>query len=253
LMLAATCLLFVSCRNKADREYMSAKVNMGNGTVHSWVKTDYTGKPKSVGLTMTSSALDGLPTSGPGHELHNAFELPLFPSAARLTPFNHIVINWNPGGHQPIPPYGTPHFDFHLYMMSSAERKKIPAVDSANPGAFAKFPPVAYLPAGYVTPPPHIASEAKMGIHWINTNAPEVKGTGPFSYHFIYGSYDGKVNFIEPMITLDTFRAMSDFKEAVPRPEKVAITGYYPTLVHIFQEDGNYVMSFEEMEYRTGE
>lgn len=246
------CVALFSCGNKKDREFRSAEMTMGNGKVFSWIITDYTGKPKSLGFTLNASALDGLPVHGPGHEHHNEFELPLLPWAASKTPFNHIVINWNPDGHIPNPPYGLPHFDFHFYMITSSERMSIGtwSTDSVRQG---KLPSLDYLPPHYINPPGSIASDAEMGNHWIDTLSPEVAKTGPFTYHFVYGTYNGRVNFIEPMITMDYFRSITDFDGPVPRPAKVDRSGYYPTTIHIYQKDGNYIMSLGDMEYRNSE
>ncbi len=42
----------------------------------------------------------------------------------------------------------------------------------------------------------------QMGAHWVDVTSPELNGS-TFAQTFIYGSYDGQVNFYEPMITLD--------------------------------------------------
>jgi hypothetical protein len=240
----------VSCKKKMDREYKSAEIDMANGKASSWVLTDYTGKPKSVGITLSAAALDGLPATGAGHELHNEKQLPLLPWAASKTPFNHIVINWNPEGHgPPNNPYLPPHFDFHFYMMTSAERMTIP-VYSVTPAGFNNVPAAAYLPANYVRPGPE--GEPNMGAHWIDTTSPELNGS-PFTETFVYGTYNSRVNFMEPMITQTFLKNTTDFSRAIPRPAKVQISAYYPQTLHVYQKDGNYIIALENMEYRTAE
>lgn len=49
---------------------------------------------------------------------------------------------------------------------------------------------------------PAQASVPKMGLHWIDTNSPELSPRNqPFTATFIIGSWDGKVIFDEPMVT----------------------------------------------------
>ena len=56
-----------------------------------------------------------------GHELD--FDVP--DNIAAATPFEHIVINWNPHGHPPPEIYSVPHFDFHFYTQTRADREAI--------------------------------------------------------------------------------------------------------------------------------
>jgi hypothetical protein len=39
-----------------------------------------------------------------------------FPIQARDTPFQYIMFDWNPNGHEPEGIYDKPHFDFHFYI-----------------------------------------------------------------------------------------------------------------------------------------
>jgi hypothetical protein len=100
-------------------------------------------------------------------------------------------------GHPPPGIYSVPHFDFHFYKMPLAERLAIPPYPQAM-AAFNNNPLPGYLPTAYVKAP---AGEAKMGAHWMDVTSPEFNGQ-PFTHTFVYGSYDGKVNFLEPMATL---------------------------------------------------
>lgn len=223
---------------------------MGNGEVFSWVKFDAEGNPLSLGLSMTESALDGLPSSGPGHQHQNSFELPLPPTIVSKTPFTHAFINWNPEGHEPKQIYAAPHFDFHFYTISSAERKAIPSFIQDSTG-FKNKPAAEYFPPNYFNPGA-IASDAQMGTHWIDMNTPELSGS-PFTETFVYGSYAGKVNYIEPMITHSYFKSLTNWSRNVPRPAKVQISGFYPKRLTVTRTNGYYTMSLEDFEFRKAE
>jgi hypothetical protein len=67
-----------------------------------------------------------------------------------------------------------------------------------------------------------------MGAHWIDPNASELKGQ-PFIKTFLYGNYDGKLIFFEPMITKSFFETKTNITEYIKLPQKYAKPGYYPT------------------------
>jgi hypothetical protein len=62
-----------------------------------------------------------------------------------------------------------------------------------------KLPPAGYLPANYFPTPGGIP---RIGKYWLVENAPELRGI-PFTKTSLYGSYNGKVMFYEPMITCE--------------------------------------------------
>jgi hypothetical protein len=73
-----------------------------------------------------------------------------------------------------------------------------------------------------------------MGLHWIDTNSPELPPRNqPFTATFIIGSWDGKVIFDEPMITRDFILAQRDAATAsdrvipVPAAQRYAPAGFY--------------------------
>jgi hypothetical protein len=75
--------------------------------------------------------------------------------------------------------------------------------------------------------PPAQASVPKMGLHWTDTNSPELPPRNqPFTATFIIGSCDGKVIFDEPMITRAFILAQRDAAtasdEVIPSPPRSA-------------------------------
>lgn len=251
LTVSAAIISTTSCKKKEEKPnlggtFTASEITMGNGKIHSWTKLDDEGNPTSIGFTLNDAALTGLKSDTahtPGNEVE--YELAL-PSQASKTPFTHIVVDWNPAGHEPVPIYGAPHFDFHFYTMSSEDRKKIPPFEVDSTG-FKKYPAADYLPANYINPGGGVP---EMGAHWLDMNTPELHGS-PFTETFIYGTYNGQVNFIEPMITYSYLKTITDLTKSIPRPAKVAKSGYYPTKYHIIHINGSYTISFEGMEWRT--
>ena len=244
IVMAAGIVSLASCKksdSNSSGTFNGTEVKMGNGKAYAWTKTDDKGNPVAVGINLTEDALQGLDTNTMGSD----FELSL-PSQAAKTIFKHFVIDWNPHGHPPAGIYTVPHFDFHFYSISSAERMQIPdyAVDS---NAFNNYPSTDYLPAGYINPG---GGEPQMGTHWIDVSSPELHGQ-PFTQTFIYGSYNGKVIFEEPMVAMSYLKSTTDYSRAIPQPMKVATTGYYPTSFHISHANGVYTIALENMVYKT--
>jgi hypothetical protein len=218
-------------QGQTNTKYFGAPVQMGNGTTKSWLTVSKEGVPQELGIVMTKTAINNLPES------HDAatFSLALPPEAKSLTPFDHIVINWNEHGHAPFF-YQSPHFDFHFYMMSLAERLAIPSYADA-PAGFDNNPPAGYLPPTFIAPPG--GEEEQMGKHWVDANAPELpwNGGAPFTKTFIYGTYNGEVKFIEPMVTLATIQSGVASSTPFPQPALFTKQKYYPTVYNIYKDN----------------
>lgn len=224
LALAAATTAY-ACPN-CKRGYVFGKpAAIGNGMAWTWVKLGTTpGKIESMGVTFTETALEGLPelADQPMPSMEYILELP---AQVKGKPFDHVGIDWNPKGHPPMPLYGKPHFDIHFYTISQGKRKEI-TLQGANAKIAAKKPSAEYIPAGYINPPEAIVP--MMGNHWISTKAKELNGK-EFDTTFLYGSYDGKTAFWEPMITRSFLASKPDFTEALAMPKAYDFTGFYPT------------------------
>jgi hypothetical protein len=181
---------------------------------------------------MTRNAIVNLP---PGHGKVN-YPLTLPAIAKNITAFDHIGIDWNNHGHAPFF-YELPHFDFHFYMMPLADRLAIPEYVN-GPAGFDNMPALSFLPSTYIAP--QGGDEPQMGRHWVDVTSPELPGNGgTFTKTFIYGTYGGKVNFIEPMITLDLLKSGVASSTAIPQPDQFAERKYYPTVYNIYRDNGN--------------
>jgi len=193
---------------------------VGRGTIQTWAELDATGKPASIGVTFTEGMLEGLPDTLPGTE----YALSLPPQATGV-PFTHFVLNWNPKGHIPAGIYDVPHFDFHFYIISPEARAQMTATGD-DLARVLKAPAAECLPPGYITA--EGAYEPHMGNHYVDSASPEFRGK-PFTITFVYGAYDGKVAFLEPMITRAFLETKPDFSQPIKLPARYPVSGYYPT------------------------
>lgn len=215
--------------------YYGPEVALGSGTVRSFYSMNPAGKPKELGVAITASALQSLPPAT-GENPAYSFVIPLPSQALQATPYQHILFDWNPNGHEPDPIYGVPHFDFHFYTIPSAEREMIPPYTDATAALFDKAPAAGYLPAGYIPTPGGVP---QMGKHWIDPTSPEFNGQ-PFTKTLIYGTYNGNVIFLEPMITLATLLSGKDYHLSIPQPMVYSPTGtYYPKEYNIYYDQAS--------------
>ncbi|MFV8257664.1 DUF5602 domain-containing protein [Bdellovibrio bacteriovorus] len=191
---------------------------MGNGEVRTFIETTDLGEPLSIGVAFPKEAMDGLSEHAP-----EVFVVAL-PTTMALPPYNHVMLDWMPHGHEPESVYGRPHFDFHFYMMSSEDRQKI-TCQGEDEAVCLKQPAPELIPPFY-TPTP--AGVPQMGWHWVDPRSPEYNGQ-PFTSTMIYGFYNGEMNFIEPMMTKEFIQATTWFASLIPVPDKVMISGHYPT------------------------
>lgn len=235
VLAAAALTIAVACSDgdgpasKAGTFYGPSQ-SLGQGTARSFVELDATGAPTSLGISLTEAALTNLPsTITPPNPAAVMLTLAL-PAEASATGFDHAEVGWNPQGHEPPQLYGVPHFDFHFYLIPSAQEMAILPSDPQWATKAANLPAAEFVPQGYITPPgsPVANTVPQMGLHWLDTKAPELNGQ-PFSSTFIYGSYDGRYIFVEPMITMAYLQTHPNATQSIPQPSKWAAAGDYPT------------------------
>ena len=219
---------------KANTFY-GPQTKLGKGKVRTFITIAHNGTPKEIGVVFSKGVLDGLPDEGV------SLVLPFHHKAMNVVPFQHAYVNWNPHGHPPGP-YLVPHFDFHFYMISSAERMLI----SASPKMEA-IPAPSLWPANYI---PTDGGEPQMGKHWINpSGSPEICCGKPFTYTFIHGSYDAKFIFMEPMITRTFLLGNENVSISFsPFKQFVVPNTWYPSTYNIKKDDGDRIISLTNFE-----
>jgi len=219
-------------------------VAVGNGHVRTYVSFDdpNSGAPSELGVVFDEHALDGLPAPGadPSNPMNMySYILPLPSNTPQ--PFQLMELDWNASGHVPAGVYDKPHFDFHFYSISLAERNAIMPSDPNFMAEASNFPPAPMVPPSYAVLPPApapVPAVPMMGVHWTNVTSPEVQPpTSPnhhdFTRTFIYGSWNGKFTFVEPMITLAYLQSHPDEHISISVPSSYAAPGFYPTAYRV--------------------
>jgi hypothetical protein len=200
---------------RGERHY-GVPVKVGNGRARSYVvRRKGDGRTVELGVALDETALQGLPApmahpgGSDGHAHVDAHEYLLALPQRHGTAAQHITVDWNPGGHEPPGIYDVPHFDFHFYTISQAERDAMVPTDPMFMTKAARYPLPSASPAGFMVLPPApapVPAVPRMGVHWSNLAAAELQPPSspqykPFTHTFIYGSWDGAFIFAEPMIT----------------------------------------------------
>jgi len=229
----------------------------GNGRVKAF--TQSRGRvPSVVGVAFRRTTLDGLPyhpptagnwcydVNGDGMVHDHAECVGGYDRALHFskefrrtvnTPYEYALFNWNPMGHIPSDLiYNKPHFDVHFYVTPNSQRLAIRAgpcaiVVNCDDYKIGKVP----VDPKYVAPDYYDvdAVEAAMGNHLLDITAPEIFGQ-PFTHTFIYGAYNGRITFYEPMVTHAWFSGLADGTIAdscfaMKLPQAWQRSGWYPT------------------------
>jgi len=239
LLAVAILLVPVSLAGAAGNGHteLGEPVAIGEGQAWTFVTLDDSGKPEAVGLQFNAAALSGLPTETTATDLQ-------FPEAAKSTVFDHFVLDWNPLGHEPPGVYDLPHFDLHFYLIPEEEQALVSAghctsaEDSTIPNPPGEVPvpcdvfakamkplPIDMAPPDYLLLPVVVPN---MGNHMMDPTAAEFSGE-PFTHTWVYGIYDGKITFFEPMITKAFLETRPDISVKLKTPEAMAKAGWYPT------------------------
>lgn len=237
----------------------SVPVTIGQGQVWTFVTLDSSGRSEAVGVRFDEAVLDSLPAEASEYTLQ-------FPAAATGTVFNHFAMDWNPQGHEPPGVYDAAHLDFHFYLVSpeelslikgglctSAENAGIPNPPGMVPVtcdvlAKAMRPlPVDMLPPDFQLVP---AVAPNMGNHLMDPSAPEFNGQ-PFTQTWIYGAYDGKITFLEPMITKAFLQTRPDVSVPLKTPQAMPEAGWYPTQysIRFLPDETTFAITLEDFKW----
>jgi hypothetical protein len=236
LVVAAACS-DDSTAPRALPEVQGSAVAVGNGTARTFVVPSSSGQPLSIGIELTASALDSLPSST------TEWVLP-FPAGMNVAPWDHATLDWNPQGHPPMEIYGVPHFDFHFYTITTAEQMAIAG------GPDTTTVPAADVPVGYAS---QVMAVPMMGVHWTDTTAAEYHGQ-PFDKTFIYGFYHGREAFVEPMVTKTLLESHPDVSAPVKQPQTFQLAGFYPRSYSVRYDASSQVIrvTLDSLTSRTG-
>lgn len=230
---------------------------LGNGLARAYVIMGADGStPVEYGVAVDEAALDGLPEDPVVLHLRLPADAP--------PPYTFAMVDWNPHGHEPPGVYDVPHFDFHFYTTPESDVEAINP-DAADYTAEANFLPTdEYVPpfysvlAGPDQTPADVAVPA-MGVHWVDGRSPELQKMfghpdqyKPFTKTLIYGSWNGRFTFLEPMITRAFLLTHPDGSWPVPQPKHYQEPGWFPASYRIRYDPGahEYTIALTELSWR---
>src|SRR6478735_4483716 len=128
------------------------------------------------GTTQTSGS--GAPSNGtvfgPSQPLGNGtVKTSVTLDGAGQTAFNHVMLNWNPQGHETAELFGKPHFDFHFDMVDMTTMQAINPDDPKFAAKAEHLPEPRFVPQDYVVPPnPPVMAQVVpgMGVHLVDSS-----------------------------------------------------------------------------------
>lgn len=215
------------------------------------------GVPSEVGVEMDRAFVAAVPAHGAhGGVLmpdgRSTFEYVLEMPAGNPGPFQHVTLDWNPLGHQPEGVYDKAHFDVHFYTIGLEERRAIDPADPAFMEKASRLPAQEFIPAGYVNP--DLPPVPMMGLHLVHMDAPELRAhhPEPFLQTFLYGTWDGRLIFVEPMISMELLSGEPDSTFAVPLAERYDPQGYYPAAYSVRWDaaEAKYRIALNDLQWR---
>lgn len=210
----------------AETTVFGATKVIAGGNVRSFMTSDASGNPTAIGLRISATTVNSVPTTEPADPSEYFYEIALPAGAATKVAVQDISLDWGPGGHPPAQVYTTPHFDMHFYTVPRAERMAWSPTDTAK---------LNMVPNASLIPPAHITDGTGipfMGLHYVDITSHEFDTAAhhPFDATFIWGYYNGSQVFIEPMITQAYLQSKANFSAAIKQPASYSRTGvYWPT------------------------
>jgi len=216
------------------RQY-GVPTSLGAGKVRTYVVFDEKAgrRPLEIGVAIDARTMEG---ALPNEMQMIPLELP--PHAPE--PYRFVLFDWNPQGHIPEGVYDVPHFDFHFYWTPQAEVWAIMPEDPDFATKANDLPTGEFVPQHYIVPvPPGLEPVAlaapRMGLHWEDERGPQLQkllgnpdAYKPFTTTFIYGSWNGRLTFAEPMITREYLLRRANETIPIPQPKRYPQPGWYP-------------------------
>jgi hypothetical protein len=216
--------------------YYGSAVKVGDDSARSYVKVDASGNPTAIGIAIPHAAMMNIPEQTP---FGSSFLLPIPNQGNSKLPFKHITFDYNPHGHDPKPTFEVEHFDAHFYTITETEKLAIQLQNQGDTAKMYKDPISTDIPAGYtgyVTIPgggPRIpvGGVPMMGWHFSDSTQPVTV----FDHVMIYGFYNAKMNFMEPMVTKAFLDSHTDVTRNIPQPQTYLNAGnFWPTKYRIY-------------------
>ena len=245
--LAVALTLAIAPAAHAQEVRYGPETALGEGTIRTYLIVDDSGNPSELGVAISETAMATLPDLSDKPPMESFIAMELTMPEGSPAPYRLVGFDWNSIGHPPVDIYGEPHFDFHFYMIDTAVKSAILPAEGEAPNEFGEFadtpfaeramkaPTAGYLPVHYAYAPG--SAVPMMGGHWIDPASHEFHGQA-FDKTLIYGTWDGEVIFVEPMITKAFIESKPEGTYDIPAPEKVPSPGWYPS-AYVVKYDAN--------------
>ena len=228
---AVTSLMLVGCSSYSTpsvaptREVAGSCGTAFGGSICSWAQMSGS-NVVALGATVPMASIENSPADAPmAWPPVVSAVIPMPAEARTATGVDHLTVYWEHHGHPPTP-FLTPHYDFHFYTISDADRMAIDCANKSKPDA---------VPAGYSLLDVDIPGIGMltglcvpgMGMHSLVSS--ELTATTPFSGTMVLGFYNAKPIFFEPMVAKAKLMEKRSFTLPMTIPAGLAAGVRYPT------------------------
>ncbi|HEV2129713.1 MAG TPA: hypothetical protein VGR27_01335 [Longimicrobiaceae bacterium] len=189
---------------------------LGEGSARSWITLDGEGNPSALGVTLTEAARSASAALAPARLTLAA--------GARVAPFDHVEVQWRPGGPLSEDLFEEAHLDVRFSLFSAEGRDAL--TDSA---AAVRVPSLDRVPVSYIPVPRRVP---RLGAYWIDPTTPAYSSPH-FSDALLYGFYDGEMVALEPKLSRRLLESRHSLTRGLKLPRSYARPGYYPTRYHV--------------------
>ena len=254
-LVAVAAVVCVGCANETP--VITAKGGCGDangGQVCAWADAQGS-HVLAAGIEIPFASIqNSKPGPGPMDWPPKPVAVDALPDAApQQTGMTELTMYWEGMGHPPAA-FMTPHFDFHFYLISDADRKAIDCKDHTKP---------AQLASGYDLPDEPLSPEdakmlqvdtlvgicvPQMGMHALPHA--DLQSNKVFSGDIVIGYYHGKPIFIEPMISRDMLMQKKSFTLAIPAVP--GLSGNHPTEFRADWNDATQSYKFVFSNFKAG-
>ena len=210
--------------------YFGDAAVVGTDSIHSFIKTDASGNPSSIGVSFSQKVLT---TLGPQSDMMFMLMLPMINGKQAAAPFDHIELDWSKTG-DPTPPYNVGQMGLHCFTVDTMTQMMVMAgMDNMTMNMDMK-----YIPSGYEM---MMDAEAMMGVHCMDTT----DHSNPFNHTVMYGFYHGDLYFMEAMVAKTFLDSKTNYSADIRQPQAFKKSGWYPTRYNVAFDGTNYSISLD--------
>lgn len=221
---------------REDQVYSGPKITIGEGYIRSWMSYNEYDIPIEIGVEMSPEVFNNIEAN-----FEKPIYIPLQDDITKVTPFDHIEIDWHAQDESLLEDFKPAHFAFYFFMIPLEKRNSIPEWSPETDFLFSMYPPKINMAQSYVPLERHNGSYASLGKYWLSKDP---RNYQPLSHTLVLGTFEGQFVFIDPIVTWDQIKAQAFFNENYPQPLVHISDHLFPREYNFYvNSEGNYCIT----------